>query len=129
MNILIVDDDQCVRDLLKSYLKETNKSSNIKTASCYKDMKLVMDKFVPNLIFLDILMPETDGIETLRYIRSEKKFTDIQVFMLTSLNDVHTICKCLQIGATGFLNKGSSLHEITTRVNHFIFCENNLNQI
>ena len=59
----------------------------------------------PNLIFLDIMMPEMDGFAVLHELKKDPETKDCEVIMLTNLNDTKSYKKAMQLGANGFLVK------------------------
>jgi adenylate cyclase len=58
-----------------------------------------------DLILLDVLMPRMDGVETLRRIRADERLTDVPVLMLSSLDEVDSAIRCIEIGAEEYLPK------------------------
>ncbi len=64
-----------------------------------------LEKRMPDLILLDINMPEMDGLETLRQIRANHEYKDIPVIFLTAKTDPETEVECLKLGAADFIGK------------------------
>ena len=64
-----------------------------------------LEKRMPDLILLDINMPEMDGLETLRQIRANHDYKDIPVIFLTAKTDPETEVECLKLGAADFIGK------------------------
>lgn len=64
-----------------------------------------LEKRVPDLILLDINMPEMDGLETLRQIRANHDYKDVPVIFLTAKTDPETEVECLKLGAADFIGK------------------------
>ena len=58
-----------------------------------------------DLVLLDIMMPVLDGYATLERIRSEEKFRDVAVIMVTSEDDVESVARCIQMGADDYMPK------------------------
>ena len=109
--ILIIDDDKELCALIqKSVLQE-----NIKADYCYSGMaglqKLKEEDY--QLIILDIMMPGTDGFETLEHIRT---YSRIPVLMLTSKNDNISKVKGLRSGADDYLTKPFNMDELMARI-------------
>jgi DNA-binding response OmpR family regulator len=109
--ILIVDDEQPIRNLVRSYLEaeayEVTEATNGAEAIA---MTRSMD---PNLIVLDVAMPVLDGIEALREIRT---FSDVYVVMLTARSDEVDKLVGLSVGADDYLTKPFSPRELVARV-------------
>ena len=112
--ILVVDDSAQNRMLAEAHL----------TAAGYEvglaeDGSLALAAFTartPDLVLLDILMPELDGIETCRAIRKLPGGADVPVVFLTALDDAGTYRAALASGADDFLSKPSSRVELLLRV-------------
>jgi len=106
--IVIVDDDQSIRDPLKVYLE----MQGLKVAELGSATELF--SFIENhhiaLILLDIGLPDMDGLAILPRIVS--KNLDISVIMLTGLADLHVAMECLRKGADDYLSKPVQFHEI-----------------
>lgn len=102
-HILIVDDDFGIRTLLEFYLgryyKVTSKSNGLEA------MMWLENGNTPDLIIVDINMPEIGGYEFLKLVRSSGFFQDIPVIILTGLDDEDVKQKCLQQGSNGFVTK------------------------
>ena len=106
--IVIVDDDQSIREPLKVYLE----MQGLKVAELGSATELF--SFIENhhiaLILLDIGLPDMDGLAILPRIVS--KNLDISVIMLTGLADLHVAMECLRKGADDYLSKPVQFHEI-----------------
>lgn len=63
------------------------------------------EKFEPNIILLDILMPKMDGFEMLHRLKMDEKLVDIPVIMLTNLGQKEDVERCLKEGAVDYLIK------------------------
>lgn len=101
VSILLADDDDLLRDLVKDVLEE--EGYNVYEAS---DGEEAIDLFWNNrnisLAVLDIMMPKADGMEVLKEIREK---SDIPVLMLTALGDSANELNCLRNGANDFVSK------------------------
>ena len=100
--ILVVDDSKANLTLAKQALEEYYQVSLVISGQ----MALrFLEKKTPDLILLDINMPEMDGKETLRQIRAVDEYRDIPVIFLTARTDPETEVECLELGATDFITK------------------------
>ena len=101
-HILIVDDNitnlKFAEQVLKPHYKVTLLTSAMQT------MKFLL-KNTPDLILLDIKMPDINGYETITTIKSIDRLNKIPVIFLTALNDVESELKCLRLGAVDFIGK------------------------
>lgn len=72
----------------------------------------LLKTIIPDFIFLDINMPVMDGKETLRSIRSDKRFQSVPVIILSTSGNKTDMAICRQLGANSFLVKPSSFDEL-----------------
>jgi len=97
-----VDDSKANLTLAKQALDEYYQVSLVTSGQ----MALrFLEKRMPDLILLDINMPEMDGLETLRQIRANHDYKDIPVIFLTAKTDPETEVECLKLGAADFIGK------------------------
>lgn len=103
-NILIIDDSQTIRTLEKNILTTAN--FNVKTASKPSEAIKLMNQNNFDLIITDIEMPEMNGFEFLTQIKTNDKFAQIPVIIMSSLFDDNVRKKSLSLGAEKFIIKG-----------------------
>jgi len=112
--ILIIDDDENAIKLLKVMLKSEN--YNLLSALRGEEgLKIVADT-PPDLILLDMLMPEMDGFEVCRRLKQEQKTRIIPVVMITALKEKEYCLKALEEGADDFLSKPVDKTELLARI-------------
>lgn len=112
--ILIVDDEKNVADLIKYNLE----IAGYETEVVY-DGKTALDTIAAqkfDLIILDIMLPEIDGITILRYIKSKEDFKHIPVIMLTAKSTGSDIVLGLELGAEDYVVKPFNINELVARV-------------
>src|SRR5947207_3861917 len=80
--ILIVDDDPDILEFLSYNLKK--EGYEIRTAANGRLALKEAEKFLPDIILLDVMMPEMDGIETCRLLRENPDFKDVYIIFLTA---------------------------------------------
>jgi DNA-binding response OmpR family regulator len=102
-NLLIVDDSPINRDLLARQL--AHKGYMITTAENGRVALERLSEQTFDLVLLDVLMPELDGVETLRRIKSDVALRDTPVIMISALDEIDSVIRCLEIGAADFLSK------------------------
>jgi DNA-binding response OmpR family regulator len=102
-SILVIDDDPVVKDIVSACLAKDN--YDLYFARTADDGLFLAKETTPDLILLDIMMPEVDGIEAFSKIRKEKKLQTIPVIFLSSIDDRDTLKKVLDLGADDFINK------------------------
>ena len=120
MNILIVDDSESIVELLTLTLNNAG-YKNIFSASSAKEAysKIGMEKTATiqiDLILLDILMPEIDGLEACKKIKSSKEFSDIPIVMMTGHSEDHYQQTAFDNGAYDFIRKPPNKFEFLTRI-------------
>lgn len=117
--ILIVDDVLSNILLLKILL--TKEKYQISTAmGGYEALEKVKEN-KPDLILLDVMMPDLDGFEVTRQLRSMgAPFSEIPIIFLTALNGTPEIVKGFQVGGNDFVSKPFSKEELIIRINHQI---------
>jgi DNA-binding response OmpR family regulator len=101
--ILVVDDEVEILNLVQKIL--TNGDYRIITAKNAEETFLTLEKENPDLILLDVMMPEVDGFEVCRRLKAEARTKDIPVIMLTVLATNSDIRKALDLGAMAYLIK------------------------
>jgi len=115
IKILIVDDEPDILEVIEYHLlKEDYKV--IKAT----DGKMAIDKAIaekPNLILLDIMMPEMDGIEVCRELRSMRAFDDTIIAFLTARNEDFTQVQGFDVGADDYITKPIKPRLLLSRIN------------
>ena len=100
IKILTIDDDPAMTDLLSLLLK-TNKIDSV-TANNGRDGLALVKNASPDLVLLDLMMPEMDGWEVCEEIR---KFSNVPIIVLSALNNPGLVAKALDAGADDYLVK------------------------
>lgn len=112
--ILIADDNQQNVELLEAYLSDVD--CHIQAAADGEQTLERVKKDPPDLILLDIMMPKISGFEVCRKLKSDERTRDIQILMITALNQVGDIERAVQAGTDDFLIKPVNKLELTLRV-------------
>ena len=122
-HILVVDDDDGIRSLVKKYLNENN--FLVTTADSAEDAseKIRIIKF--DLIILDIMMPGKSGLE---FIQENKKKLDTPIILLTAKGDANERVEGLELGADDYLPKPFEPKELVLRIQNIIKKTNKENQ-
>ena len=101
--ILIVDDNETNRDLLCRRLDREGLTAT--PARDGREAIALLENGGFDLVLLDILMPEVDGYEVLRVIKSTAELRDIPVVMISALDELQSVVRCIQMGAEDYLPK------------------------
>ncbi len=122
MSILLVDDQPGVRLMLETMLRDAgyNDVVSVESAQQAFDHLHMFDGAAPildvDLILMDISMPEIDGVNACRRIKSTAPFKDIQVIMVTGLSDSHELVAAFAAGAVDYICKPPNMVEMLARV-------------
>ncbi len=111
LKILVVDDEQNIRDLAALYL--TKEGFLVETASNGLEALQVFPTVQPALVILDVMMPGADGFEVCRELRREH---DVPILMLTARNDDVDKIVGLELGADDYMTKPFNPREMVARV-------------
>jgi class 3 adenylate cyclase len=112
--ILVVDDTPANIQALAGTLKE--KGYQISVATNGKQALEVLDRVQPDLILLDVMMPEMDGFETCRRLKEAEQWRQIPIIFLTAKTDTVDIVKGFELGAVDYVAKPFNAHELLARV-------------
>ncbi|MEM5813435.1 MAG: response regulator [Candidatus Aenigmatarchaeota archaeon] len=110
--ILVVDDEIFIRNMLSSMLKDLGYIPI--TAENGKFALEVIERENPDIVIMDVEMPEMDGITAVRKIKEKRN--DIIILMLTAYGDEETMKKCAEAGADDFLIKPIELIRLSSRL-------------
>ena len=117
--ILAVDDIATNIMLLKAVLSRAK--YKIVTASGGYEAIEKASKEAPDLILLDIMMPDLDGYEVIKHLKADPATQDIPVIFLTALHNPEDIVKGFKLGASDYVSKPFNHEELITRVTHHIY--------
>ena len=112
--ILIVDDTPANIQTLAATLKE--KGYQISVATNGRQALEVLARVQPDLILLDVMMPEMDGFETCRRLKSNEQWRQIPVIFLTAKSETADIVQGFELGAVDYVAKPFNAHELLARV-------------
>jgi DNA-binding response OmpR family regulator len=101
--VMIVDDDGEHRELLRRYL--VNLGHATLEAGNGADALAALDARRPDVMLLDVHMPELDGFQTLERLKDHPAWREIPVVVLSAVDDVASAVRCLQLGAEDYLHK------------------------
>jgi two-component system alkaline phosphatase synthesis response regulator PhoP len=112
--VLIVDDNAQNVELLQAFLESL--PVKIVTASDGVEALAKVAEHNPDLILLDIMMPRMSGFQVCKRVKGDKKTRDIQVLMVTALNELGDIEQATECGTDDFVSKPVNKFELLTRV-------------
>jgi len=115
LHVLVVDDDMMARMTAVQCLKQQGHTAV--TAEGGKQGLEILESQDFDLILLDLLMPDVDGIEVLRQLKASNILRRTPVIVISGSDDEESIAKCLEMGATGHLRKPLDPMSLADRIN------------
>jgi two-component system OmpR family response regulator len=109
--IAILDDDAEIRALVCSYLQRYG--LNTQAAGSYADLQRIMRRHTIDLLLLDIMLPDADGLHLCRQLREDSR---MPIILLTALADESDRVLGLEVGADDYLTKPFSARELLARI-------------
>lgn len=110
IRVILVEDDPMVREVNRQFIERVEGFEVIGMARNGKEGLELIDELRPDLVLMDIYMPELDGLETLRELRSD--FMNVDVITVTAANDMPTIQKILHLGVFDYIMKPFTFERI-----------------
>ncbi len=118
--ILVVDDEEPIRQLLSSYLAKYG--YEVLTASTAAEARKRADEDLPRLVILDVVLPDADGMEVLSALRAAH--ADLPVVILTGIGfDEELLQEAQMRGAAGYLSKTLPLDHLLMEVRRILNCK------
>jgi len=114
-HILVVDDDNKIRELLKDYL--TSNNYVVSTAENAEQAKNKLEYFKFDIMVLDVMMPGQDGYDLTKVIKKKMK---VPIILLTAKSEVESRIKGLELGADDYLGKPFEPKELLLRIKNII---------
>lgn len=112
--ILIIEDEEFLRKLYKDAFN----AKGYRTEAAVNGRKGIekLQEYKPDLILLDLRMPEMDGYQFLQEVKNNSSMKRYPVILLTSSQEIREIGKCLSLGAIGYLDKSGSPSDLVKKV-------------
>lgn len=126
--IMMVDDEPITMEVAQAFLEDAGYRNFV----LVEDSRQAMDRIYehrPDIVLLDLMMPEVDGFEILAQIRRDSALNHLPVIMLTSSGDADTKLRSLDLGATDFLGKPVDPSELSLRVRNTLAAKAYLDQL
>ncbi|WP_310423159.1 response regulator [Chamaesiphon sp. VAR_48_metabat_135_sub] len=117
-SILVVDDEPDNFDVIEILL--TSENYKLHYANSGEAAIAALDKFQPDVILLDLMMPGIDGIEVCKRINLMSEWSAVPIIMVTALTSREDLARCLAAGADDFVNKPVNGLELRARVNSML---------
>lgn len=113
-SLLIVDDEVDNFDVIETMLSGQDYQLNY--VSSGQEAIASLNLFQPDLILLDVMMPEVDGLEVCHQIRSIRRWRAVPIIMITALTAKEDLARCLEVGADDFISKPINSTELRARI-------------
>jgi DNA-binding response OmpR family regulator len=113
--ILVIDDDTAVTDLLSVLLR--SQGFDVTATNSSSDGLSYISEHEPDLIILDLMMPEIDGWEVCRSVRA---YSQVPIIVLSALNDPSMVASVLDAGADDYLTKPTPSRVLVAHINRLI---------
>lgn len=120
--ILLVDDDQYLRESVKSYLQE--KGFQIILATNVSEAIQYLMKNIPDVLISDVVMPQISGYELINYVRSSDTLRDLPIILLTAKGMTQDRIKGYNLGCNAYLPKPFDPDELVSIINNLVFNKN-----
>jgi len=119
--ILVVDDVEENRDILDRRLSKMG--FKVEVAPDGQVAIDTMRNSIIDLVLLDIMMPEIDGISVLKQIREDSMFDDVPVIMVTAIDNMNVALDCLRKGACGYITKPFEMEQVRKQIQNCLNLE------
>lgn len=113
-SILLVDDDQDIRELLQTYLGRAG--LQVRTVADGAGFRQALCEGGADLVILDVMLPDEDGFSLCRWTRGHQRFAQVPIIMLTASSDETDRVIGLELGADDYLGKPFSPRELLARI-------------
>jgi len=101
--LLVVDDNEGNRDMLSRRLR--HEGYTVETAEHGRKALAVIKSQQIDLVLLDVMMPEMNGYEVLEQLQADRNWRDIPVIMISALDEIESVVRCIEMGAEDYLPK------------------------
>jgi DNA-binding NarL/FixJ family response regulator len=114
IKILLVDDQNLVREGIKALLQLTPQMSVIAEACDGDEALTALEQYSPDIMLLDLRMPKRDGLSVLEAM--QQKNINVPTLILTTFDEHDLVLNCLKLGAMGYLKKDVSLNDLVCAI-------------
>ena len=129
MKILVVDDSHFNLSSVKRNLEDMPELTQILLCDDPRQAKSIVDQYKIDILITDVMMPAITGFDLLELFRSDSKYDDMPIIMLTSLIDMAVYKKCFDLGAFDYINKPFNTVELHSRLKVAIDAKNKSNNL
>jgi CheY-like chemotaxis protein len=116
--VLVVDDNHDACELLARILRRTGHEAVCQTTA--RSALAYLGSSTPDLVILDVMMPEMTGLDLLKAIRANPRTANVNVVVFTALSDEKTRGEAARLGATGYVVKGSEWMLLQAEIQKYV---------
>lgn len=113
--VLLVDDDLDLVDMLRKVLEEDGRFE-VRIANTGFDAGMMVKEYRPDLIILDVMLPDINGKEVCQRVRTDLSLEDVRIICISGLIEDNKIAELREAGANDFLHKPFEIEELMARV-------------
>ena len=114
IKVMIADDQELIRDSVKIVLEQNGDMQVSALASDGRECLDLIEQDRPDVILMDVRMPEVDGVQATRIIK--EKYPEVSIIILTTFDDDEYVFNALKYGASGYMLKGVSVSELSSAI-------------
>ena len=114
LDVLVVDDDDFNIKLMTEVCRGIGHT--VRTASNGREALHAIQATVPDLVLLDVMMPDIDGFGVLSQVRSARATAELPVIMVTANEDANARLRAIDLGADDFVNKPFRIKDLQARI-------------
>lgn len=118
LQILIVEDQRATADMLRSYFETQGYS--VVTVGWGQDAIDFVEETIPDLVMLDIRLPDVDGYQVCRHLRTHERTKNVPIIFLTERREKSARLKGLKLGAVDYITKPFDIQELRLRVRNVL---------
>ncbi|NLK46744.1 MAG: response regulator [Treponema sp.] len=115
--IFLVDDEITNLRVAENALKD---KYQLKLLTGGKQLFVMLERVIPDLILLDIVMPEMDGIEVMKLLKQHKEYKKVPVIFLTANTNKDVVTEALELGAVDYIAKPFDVNQLPVRIQKII---------
>lgn len=114
LNVLVVEDEDAIREMLKLVLEQTGFRTIVATDA--EDAQKILAEALPDLILLDWMLPGVSGVEWARRLKKDPMYRELPIILLTARGEEEDKVRGLEIGADDYMTKPFSPKELVARI-------------
>lgn len=112
MNVLIIEDDERLIELYEAFELGSEPGTKIHISKTGKDALKFLEKAHPDVVLIDMLMPDISGLDILKYLHDTGTIQKTKAYILTNLTEDATEKKAKKLGASGYIIKSNISYQV-----------------